>query len=151
MAWSLHRRNVQQNWRDAWKRLERHWTQFSAIDFKRTAKQNLDVPYVVWIYVIDLLPLLFSSSSFFFFFFFFFFFTNFCDFLFAFLQIFSEKGFFYKRIDTFQKGGQIIHNLLFQGDTFIVVIFVNCYVVFHFLMFLFEQLCKLIIYSVTFG
>ena len=32
-----------------------------------------------------------------------------------------------------------------------MVLFVNCYVVFHFLMCFFQDLCKLIIYSVKFA
>ena len=33
----------------------------------------------------------------------------------------------------------VIHYWPFQGDTYIVVMFINCYVVFHFLMFLFHN------------
>ena len=45
----------------------------------------------------------------------------------------------------------LIHYLPFQSGTFDVVLFANCYVVFHFLMFFFYQLCKSKIHSDKFG
>ena len=41
--------------------------------------------------------------------------------------------------------------LVVPKGTFIVVLFVNCYIVFHFYFVLFQQLCKFKIYSVTCG